>query len=202
MRKLVAVITLVLVLGVVNWSIYKKEQLLENGQIVYLPLAPVDPRSLMQGDYMALRFAIVSDIETALEQIQDKDKVDYKRYRTASFDGFVQLSLDESKVGSFVNVTTKINDKAAVVDGVVLEGAVANGAAVNSAVVKDETEAVVTIKFRQRNGRIKIATNAYFFEEGTGPELESATYGQFRVDTSGDLLLVSLMDKDFNLLGK
>ncbi|GHB58929.1 membrane protein [Psychrosphaera saromensis] len=178
MRKLVAVITLVLVLGVVNWSIYKKEQLLENGQIVYLPLAPVDPRSLMQGDYMALRFAIVSDIETALEQIQDKDrekdKEDYKGYRTASFDGFVQLSLDENKVGSFVSVTEKINDK----------------------------EAVVAMKFRQRNGRIKIATNAYFFEEGTGPELESATYGQFRVDTSGDLLLVSLMDKDFNLLGK
>jgi uncharacterized membrane-anchored protein len=137
---------------------------------------------------MALRFAIVSDIETALEQIQDKDKVDYKRYRTASFDGFVQLSLDENKVGSFVNVTTKINDKAAVVDGVVLDRVVVND--------------IVAVKFRQRNGRIKIATNAYFFEEGTGPELESATYGQFRVDTSGDLLLVSLMDKDFNLLGK
>ncbi|MFX7329222.1 GDYXXLXY domain-containing protein, partial [Acinetobacter baumannii] len=34
----------------------QKEMLLKEGQLVLLPLAPVDPRSLMQGDYMALRY--------------------------------------------------------------------------------------------------------------------------------------------------
>src|SRR5690606_19512775 len=34
------------------------ERTLRDGQLVLLELAPVDPRSLMQGDYMALRFAV------------------------------------------------------------------------------------------------------------------------------------------------
>lgn len=53
----------VLVLGAVNVAIVGKERIKRDGEIAYLPLAPVDPRSLMQGDYMALRFAMVDDIE-------------------------------------------------------------------------------------------------------------------------------------------
>ncbi len=53
----------VLVLGAVNWSILAKERIKTNGERIYLALAPVDPRSLMQGDYMALRFAIADRID-------------------------------------------------------------------------------------------------------------------------------------------
>jgi uncharacterized membrane-anchored protein len=52
-----------LVLGAVNISIYEKEQIKVHGETIYLELAPVDPRSLMQGDYMALRFALARDID-------------------------------------------------------------------------------------------------------------------------------------------
>ncbi|WP_099367134.1 GDYXXLXY domain-containing protein [Sphingobacterium sp. 1.A.4] len=41
-----------------NLSVFKKEQILEEGQLVLLKLAPVDPRSLMQGDYMRLNYEI------------------------------------------------------------------------------------------------------------------------------------------------
>lgn len=51
-----------LVLGSVNYSIHAKEQIKRNGEVMYLALAPVDPRSLMQGDYMALRFAVAAEI--------------------------------------------------------------------------------------------------------------------------------------------
>jgi uncharacterized membrane-anchored protein len=50
-----------LVLGSVNYSIYAKERIKKNGEVIYLELAPVDPRSLMQGDYMALRFTIARE---------------------------------------------------------------------------------------------------------------------------------------------
>jgi len=50
----------VLVLGAVNWSILAKERIKTNGERIFLALAPVDPRSLMQGDYMALRFEIAA----------------------------------------------------------------------------------------------------------------------------------------------
>lgn len=55
----------VLVLGAVNLAIAGKERVIRDGETVYIELAPVDPRSLMQGDYMALRFRLADDIETA-----------------------------------------------------------------------------------------------------------------------------------------
>ena len=59
-RWLVAAV--VLVLGAVNWSIFAKERVRTNGERIFLALAPVDPRSLMQGDYMALRFELTNGI--------------------------------------------------------------------------------------------------------------------------------------------
>ncbi len=65
-RALLA-IAVVLVLGAVNWSIVAKERIKTQGERIFLALAPVDPRSLMQGDYMALRFEIASNIPTEAE---------------------------------------------------------------------------------------------------------------------------------------
>jgi uncharacterized membrane-anchored protein len=61
--RIVVIAATVLVLVAVNGSILAKERIRSNGERIFLELAPVDPRSLMQGDYMALRFAIASQIE-------------------------------------------------------------------------------------------------------------------------------------------
>lgn len=47
-----------LVVGVSGQAVVDRERVLDEGRVVLFELAPVDPRSLMQGDYMALRFAI------------------------------------------------------------------------------------------------------------------------------------------------
>ena len=59
-RIIVVVAGLVLVLGAVNLSIRDKEGVLADGRLVLFQLRPVDPRSLMQGDYMILRYADLS----------------------------------------------------------------------------------------------------------------------------------------------
>ena len=51
-----------LVFGSLNCSIYAIEHINSHGEVIYLQLAPLDPRSLMQGDYMALRFSIVAQL--------------------------------------------------------------------------------------------------------------------------------------------
>ncbi len=51
-----------LVLILFNFSLLKKETLLEEGKLLLVELAPVDPRSLMQGDYMRLSYAISQNI--------------------------------------------------------------------------------------------------------------------------------------------
>jgi uncharacterized membrane-anchored protein len=53
-------VTAVLVLA--NVGIWQKERLIAQGQPLFVELAPVDPRSLMQGDYMRLRFALPADV--------------------------------------------------------------------------------------------------------------------------------------------
>jgi uncharacterized membrane-anchored protein len=49
---------------VANTAIWQKQDLIANGQRVYIALAPQDPRSLMQGDFMRLRFDALRVPET------------------------------------------------------------------------------------------------------------------------------------------
>lgn len=63
-KWIVILINLIILLVWFNNSIYKKEKLLAEGQLILLELAPVDPRSLMQGDYMTLRYAIANNINS------------------------------------------------------------------------------------------------------------------------------------------
>lgn len=55
-------LTLVLVFGQAFLMVSRDEDILNNGKQIYLELAPVDPRSLIQGDYMNLRYAITNEI--------------------------------------------------------------------------------------------------------------------------------------------
>ncbi|MEG0044783.1 MAG: GDYXXLXY domain-containing protein [Comamonas sp.] len=59
----------VLVFGAVNWDVRGKEQVIAHGQRILVPLIPVDPRSLMQGDYMALRFDLPPAVSEGLANI-------------------------------------------------------------------------------------------------------------------------------------
>lgn len=52
-----------LALVIVNAAIWQKEALIRTGQPVFVELAPVDPRSLMQGDYMVLNYAFPSGLD-------------------------------------------------------------------------------------------------------------------------------------------
>lgn len=91
MRKWIAVIAGASVLLAVNFSIYQREQLLSEGRVVLLELAPVDPRSLMQGDYMALRFKVAD------ESLGNKTN-------TPLHDGHIVVTLDPNNVGHFTRM--------------------------------------------------------------------------------------------------
>ncbi len=160
--KWIAVGAMALILVLVNLNIYKKEQIIENGQIVLLKLAPVDPRSLMQGDYMRLRFSIEN---TLLE----KNEAESANQSTAYF----VVNLDENAVGTFV----RIDDDKALADN------------------------QIKMQFRIRNAKIRLATHAFFFQEGTAAQYEKAQYGEFRVDAKGELLLNNLRDESFKVIG-
>jgi uncharacterized membrane-anchored protein len=67
-----------LILVLINYQSYQREQLALKGRVILLKLAPIDPRSLIQGDYMRLRYALAQDIEnqTDLERGQVVVRID------------------------------------------------------------------------------------------------------------------------------
>lgn len=73
---------------VINVLVIQKEQLSATGQLVLLELAPVDPRSLVQGDYMRLRFDISDEVET----------------ETNMRDGYIVVRLDSENVARYVRI--------------------------------------------------------------------------------------------------
>jgi uncharacterized membrane-anchored protein len=60
-RRTVVLVAALAILGVVDFTIASREAMLATGRVILLELAPVDPRSLMQGDYMALRYRIADE---------------------------------------------------------------------------------------------------------------------------------------------
>ena len=60
-KSILIAANLLVVLTYFGFQIHHKEQLLDHGTQVRLELAPVDPRSLMHGDYMALRYKVADD---------------------------------------------------------------------------------------------------------------------------------------------
>ncbi len=155
-------IGLACVLGGAGWGVWTNERILAEGRVVRLELAPVDPRSLMQGDYMALNYAL----NTALRQEQSRE------------DGYAVVRLDARKVATLVRVQRQLIPKVPLADDEML------------------------IRYRVRNHQLQIATNAFFFQEGHGPEFRDARYGEFRVGNNGEPRLTSMLDGKLKRLGE
>ncbi len=95
---------LLLCLGAANVAIWQREQLLEHGQIVRLELAPRDPRSLLQGDYMDLRFTAAQ----AIGSMQDSLPAGKGLLHAPMIDAYLVLKPDDHGVAQPVRVQTAV----------------------------------------------------------------------------------------------
>lgn len=73
MRKAILLLAGLAILAFVNSGIYRSERLLTEGRVVLLRLSPVDPRSLMQGDYMRLNFEVADQAFPAIDSVPKAD---------------------------------------------------------------------------------------------------------------------------------
>ena len=159
-RKLIALATTVVILGIANVLIFDKERIIRDGTLVLLRLAPVDPRSLIQGDYMALRYAMTGTVADAA--------------RAAGIsDGVAVVELDESAEASFLSLY----------EGQPLE------------------QNQRLLRFRRRADSVRIASDAFFFEEGSFEAYTNARFGELRVDDTGNAVLTGLRDSDRRTIG-
>lgn len=150
---------LALVLGAANSAIVDKELLRARGTTVLVDLAPVDPRSLMQGDYMRLDYALARSADV---------RGGFGWPRT----GRIVVRIDGRGVAQFVR--------------------------------RHEGEALASgerlLAYRVRGNRLRIGSDAFFFEEGTASRYIDARYGELRVDDDGESVLVGVRDAELNRL--
>ncbi len=159
MRKAIALAAGLAVLAFVNFGIYQRELLVTQGRIVLLKLSPVDPRSLMQGDYMRLNY-------------EAADQAFPWQRRSGLSDGRIVLGLDGRSVGHFRRFADA------------------------RPLAPDE----IVLRYRIRGGEPRLATDAYFFEEGQASAFANAAYGEFRVAADGEMILTGLRDGRYALL--
>lgn len=167
----------VLVLGVANVAIVQKERILSDGQTVLLELAPVDPRSLMQGDYMSLNFALSQNL-SALSWGLPKDalaKMDAQQWVV------VAVQLDANKVAQLKGVYLEQDGQERLWTE---EGPVA------------EPSDVMRLRMRRHRSNWTPGTDAWFFAEGSADRFDAARYGEFAVVEGGQSLLRAMLDKD------
>lgn len=91
LSMILVVVNLVVFLGTAAWIVADKGDHLAHGRKLWLEVTKYDPRSLMQGDYMALRYPICGEIGAALA-------------RDASGDGQAVIRIDADGIGRFVRL--------------------------------------------------------------------------------------------------
>ena len=150
----------VVAFGATNGMIAHKESTIRNGTTMYLELGPRDPRSLMQGDYMALRYTMAGAVASSAEQFEMDD-------------GIAVIELGELNEARFVSLY-------------------------KNQPLQDRQH---LLRYRKRGDSVRLASDAYFFEEGSWQEYAAARFGEIRVNANGDAVLIGLRDAEGERLG-
>ena len=162
--RLLLVLGALLVFGAVNFSIWQKQQVLADGQIVLLKLAPVDPRSLMQGDYMILRYDLADQLANRLA-----DQLATQRNQpTGQLPPKGQLLIEQN--------TQHVVTQAQLYRGQPLQAGQS------------------LLNYRHKNGQIWLGAESFFFQEGFAAAYQVAEYAELRVNDQGHSVLVGLYD--------
>jgi uncharacterized membrane-anchored protein len=148
--------------GFLLFTAWQKEQILQHGEIAALELAPLDPRSMLQGDYVQLNY-----------EIQTNYREHYNENTSALPDGKIEILLEKSAKtinynGKNIPVYTASNfARAGMGDGFTMNG-------------------------KARAGTLTLGIEHFFIPENSGAEWEEKTYAIVRIAENGDAILETL----------
>ena len=177
---------MIALLGAVNYKVQQFEDVLATGKPVVLKIAPVDPRSLMQGDYMVLNYAILSEFQQSQvlsesnESLDSNEPIDtVESNETTGIDesspsgkkAYILVHLDKNHVATFCEKQSEIPTD-----------------------FKHCTPNVY-LPIRYKGWLPELPSQDYFFAEGKGEHYAQAEYAEYRFK-DGILLLARLLDKD------
>lgn len=88
MKKIFVVLNLLLLMIVFGYSVIKEEKNLKKATF-YIKTVPVDPRSLIQGDYMVLNYDIAASARMEIGNIRK---------------GYIRIKINDLKIAEFIRI--------------------------------------------------------------------------------------------------
>ncbi|RZG86179.1 GDYXXLXY protein [Acinetobacter sp. WCHAc060033] len=171
MKKNIPIVLAVLSVVFFIGLILKNEQHLRHSDSIFIRLAPVDPRSLIQGDYMVLNYDLSFaglpvqnsqiDIPTSVTVIQNKPKL------------MAYVVLDDQRRVVKTGFDPRLLD-----------------------MYPKFSHRIVLKNPDNRLNALYPASNSFLFAEGLAECYQAAQYAEFKVDEKGNPLLASLRGED------
>ena len=165
---------LIVLLGAVNYKVQQFEDVLATGKPVVLKIAPADPRSLMQGDYMVLNYAILSELQQSQfssESNESNETTGIDELSPSGKKAYILVHLDKNHVATLCEAQSEIPTD-----------------------FKHCTPNVY-LPIRYKGWSPELPSQDYFFAEGKGEYYAQSEYAEYRFK-DGILLLARLLDKD------
>ncbi|MBS5252693.1 MAG: GDYXXLXY domain-containing protein [Haemophilus parainfluenzae] len=174
-------------LGAVNYKVQQFEDVLATGKPVVLKIAPVDPRSLMQGDYMVLNYAILSEFQQSQVLSESNESLDSNE----------PIDTVESNETTGIDESSRPSGKKAYILVHLDKNHVATFCEKQSEIPTDFKHCTpnVYLPIRYKGWLPELPSQDYFFAEGKGEHYAQAEYAEYRFK-DGILLLARLLDTD------
>ena len=177
-KKILLIVNITILFVITGFSARKEESYKKSENYFYLELTPVDPRSLLQGNYMTLNYDITDkardfiynnrsyiydgENENEVEEIRElRNLADAKK-------AYIAVRLDKDRVARYVKITKE----------------------------KTDEKGLLFIAYKTDGFNVNINANSYLFQEGTGDKYQNARYSKV-VLVGNNLRLIDLRDKDF-----
>lgn len=184
MKKLFPLILAGLSILIFVGLILKHENHLANSRSIFVELAPVDPRSILQGDYMALNYELYFDIDEATEASREVGG-DAQNWKIIAFEKHIQ---NQAHILSYVLldeqrrvIQTSFDDK----------------------FLKTDRQASLRLVLKNPSNNLQNlypAANSFMFAEGLASCYGKAKYAEIKVKENGLALLADLVDQNLKSL--
>ncbi len=96
MKRWIGIGILVVIIVIFNFLILNQENKIKNSDTIYFRLDPVDPRSLMQGDYMVLHYEMIRNLRSKVKKINKE--------------GYIVVEIDKNNVAQFKRLDKSENN--------------------------------------------------------------------------------------------
>ena len=176
MRKIIPLVLAIICIVIFSGLMWKNESHLKNSQSIYVRLQPVDPRSLIQGDYMVLDYQLYlapeSTAENQSDQIYSGHSHDQYIHNKSSVPVYVELNAERIVIHTYFD--------------------------------RPKATSVSKLILKNPNNRADLlypASKSFLFSEGLAECYQQAQYAEFKVDSQGNAILASLRGGGLRDLG-